>query len=128
WLIPNEKKEPVVIESVAVERKRRIEFKPGEWQERECLVVRLRYPNGDAPYFAQFPDVLAEEHNFYTEAGKYVGVFVLGPGQRADELPALNLVSVEAAKRAAVRIEKPLDLGPPDKSKVRPAPLGNERE
>jgi Mg-chelatase subunit ChlD len=128
WLVANEKKEKVVIESVAVEPKRRIEYVPGERQERECLVVRLRYENGATPYFAQISGTLAEEHNFYTEAGKYVGVFVLGPGQRADELPALNLVSVEAAKRAAVHVEKPLDLGPPDKTKGRPPLLGNERD
>jgi hypothetical protein len=128
WLVPNEIKQKVVVESVAIEPKRRIEYKPGDWQERECLVVRLRYEDGKTPYFAQLPGTLAEEHNFYNEAGKYVGVFVLAPGQRAEELPALHLVSVEAARRVAVHLEKPLDLGPPDRTKGRPAPWGNDRD
>jgi Mg-chelatase subunit ChlD len=113
----------IVIESITTER-RAVEVRPGEVkQDVDCLVVRLRYPiaENSKPFFVQLPpDVAAgAEHRFYTEAGKYTGVFWYVSKEQADRLEYLKIYSVEGVNRKAHHLE-PLPLGAPREDSRRP--------
>ena len=56
---------------------------------------------------------VGQEHRFYTQAGKYTGIFWNVTKEQAQALKSLTLVSVEAAKKKAVAVPK-LELGAPD--------------
>jgi hypothetical protein len=99
----------VVIESVTHET-RLVDAEPNDpnkpKQERQCLVVRLRYPDGRKPYFVLRPEgiggqVRGEEHRFYAEAGRYTGVFWDVDADAAKNLSRLQVVSVEKLKTDA---------------------------
>lgn len=123
-----DEKVKIVIESVrherqTVERKAPPDFnKPGETdKDVDCLVVRLRFPAGK-PYFVQLPESLGtvgQEHRFYSQAGKYTGVFWNVTKEQAQALKALTLVSVEGAKKKAISVPK-LELGKPEADWGRP--------
>src|SRR5262249_32626413 len=74
WVIPKVEQATVVVESVRTE-KRKVQVRPGKEKEEDCLVVRLSYPKGK-PFYAEVPSAIGgQEHRFYTDAGKYTGVF-----------------------------------------------------
>src|SRR5262249_22170733 len=92
--------ETPILESIGPER---IQF--GKETE-ECLVVRLRY-SPDKRFMVRLlnpppaPDE-EQEHRFYTEAGKYTGVFRGLKASRLKELAAslkLELIDVNALKK-----------------------------
>ena len=107
----------LVVESIRQER-RTVEVQPGDKkQDVDCLVVRLRYPlteNGK-PFFVQLPDDVAAgfEHRFYTEAGKYTGIFWNVSKEQADKLEFIKIYSVEGLQRKAHHLE-PMALGVPN--------------
>jgi Mg-chelatase subunit ChlD len=104
--------ESVGWESVAVEET------PGKPRAvRNCLVVRLSFPDGTRPFFARLPEdlqsqVAGYEHRFYAEAGKYTGIFWDVDPSTANALSSLELISVEEARSKAPPGEK-LNLGKP---------------
>jgi hypothetical protein len=107
----------IVIESIQQER-RTVEVRPGEVKKDvDCLVVRLRYPVTEKgkPFFVQLPDDVADgfEHRFYTEAGKYTGIFWNVSKEKADKLEFIKIYSVEGAHRKGHHLE-PLSLGAPN--------------
>jgi hypothetical protein len=108
--------ESVRAQKLLVEATAPSEFgKRGAMKDVDCLVVRLRYPPGK-PFLAQLPDTLnsiGQEHRFYTKAGKYTGIFWNVSEEQARDVKSLTLVSVETAKKKALRLEK-LELGAPD--------------
>ncbi len=116
---------PVRVESVKQER-RRVEVRPDVWvNDVDCLVVRLSYPIAGQPFYVQLPEefgVLGSEHRFYTEAGKYTGIFWTIREDQAKTLPYLDLISVAAAQEKAFHVDK-LDLGVPTTTQKRPAPV-----
>jgi hypothetical protein len=86
-----------------------VEVQPGEPpQSRSCLVIRLRYPK-DSPYLVdpepiKKVDIAGYEHRFYSQAGKYAGLFwPVNPDQlqklKKFKLVSLNRVRGEAGKR-----------------------------
>jgi hypothetical protein len=113
----------VVVESVTTER-RQVEVRPGQQRKDvDCVVVRLRYPDGTKPFLARLPDEVrpsGEEHMFYVEAGKYTGVFWDVSQETAEKMTSLRLVSIEEAKRNANKVIG-LKLGDPGKT-ARPDP------
>src|SRR5439155_748725 len=73
-VIEGEDQDTVVVESVQ-HQGREVESRAGEKKQKEnCLVVRLSYPKGK-PFFALVPNAIGHEHRFFTDAGKYTGVF-----------------------------------------------------
>lgn len=117
----------VTVESVLIEQ-RKVEIAPGKFRENEdALVVRLSYPDGNKPFFAQLPQEIAQElkgqeHRFYTESGKYTGIFWPVSEEVALQLRSLNVMSVEELKRISRHIPN-WELDPPDGNN-RPDPLG----
>jgi hypothetical protein len=116
----------VTVESASIE-KRKIEVAAGEFREEDCLVVRLSYPDGTTPFFARLPreidqELKGQEHRFYTEPGKYTGIFWPVSREKALNLKALNIMSVEELKRISHHAPN-WELGPPDEQD-RPQPLG----
>lgn len=114
------------MEHVLIE-KRKIEVAAGEFREEDCLVVRLSYPDGSRPFFARLPRELdqqlkGQEHRFYTEPGKYTGVFWPVSEEKALNLKALHVMSVEELKRVSHHFPN-WELGPPSNTN-RPDPLG----
>ena len=83
----------------------------------DCLVVRLRYPTTEngKPFFVELPEGVADgyEHRFYTEAGKYTGVFWNVSKEKADQLEFIKIYSVEGAHRKGHHLD-PLSLGAPN--------------
>jgi hypothetical protein len=119
----------VTVESVLIEP-RPVQIAPGQFSENEkdCLVVRLSYPDGTKPFFAQLPTDVAEalkghEHRFYTETGQYIGIFWPVREQEAQKLNSLHLISVEELKRISHHVPN-WELALPDTTRGRPAPLG----
>ena len=103
----DDKATQVVVESVGWES-RTVEVRPGQLAAaQDCLVVRLRYPEG-RPYFIQLPENVQPagyEHRFYTEANKYTGVFFGVEPAKVENLDWLKLVSVEAVHRKAIHAD-----------------------
>jgi hypothetical protein len=123
--VPNQ---AVRVESVAWEQLP-VAVSPGkERPVRNCLVVRLSFPAGQQPFFARLPDdlvVAGYEHRFYTEAGKYTGIFWDVDENTAKALRYLELISVEQARDKAVRYD-PINLGKPNNDPA-PLPLRKDR-
>jgi hypothetical protein len=106
----------VVIESVTQEE-RVVEVAPDKpdaerYQKKPCLVVRLRWPAGSQPFFVMLRDkedrlARGHEHRFYTEAGRYTGVFWDVDKKAADELSGLRIMSVESltSNPASLKVE-----------------------
>jgi hypothetical protein len=92
---PNEQDLQVVVESITYETMP-IEISPKQFVDKECLVVRLRYPKEGQPFFVQLadPKATAAEHRFYQEAGKYTGVFFLTGNARPEKPKDLFLYSI----------------------------------
>jgi hypothetical protein len=115
----------IVIESIQQER-RRVEVQPGAWKDDvDCLVVRLRYPVGEniSPFFVRLPEDVGEgcEHRFYTEAGKYTGIFWNVSKERADNLEYIKIYSVKGVLRKAHHLD-PMTLGVPNTNDRPPKP------
>jgi hypothetical protein len=90
-----------------------------------CLVVRLRYPPGQEPFFVGLPEweQRGQEHHFYTEAGKYTGIFwPMAKDEVEEHVKRLDLFSVGELKKKALRVEK-LSLGEPNPRFSRPSPV-----
>jgi hypothetical protein len=127
---PSEREEPVGVRVEGVRQERRqVEVRPGKVVDGvDCLVVRLSYPPGGQPFFVQLPGeagAIGHEHRFYTEAGKYTGIFWNVRKDQADALQRLDLISVAGALEKAFRVEN-LDLGVPN-MQFRPPPLVKPR-
>jgi hypothetical protein len=118
----------IVIESIQQER-RDVEVRPGEPVKKDvdCLVVRLRYDvkENKKPFFVELPEGVADgyEHRFYTEAGKYTGVFWNVSKEKADKLEFIKIYSVEGAHRTGHHLD-PLPLGAPN-TEARPQKPGD---
>jgi Mg-chelatase subunit ChlD len=106
--IDQESRTTVVVESVGWEP-REVEVEPGKFvKDVDCLVVRLRYESGAKPFFVQLPPEVAvagHEHRFYTEAGKYTGIFWNVKKDDVEALSYLKLMSVDKARAKAVRVD-----------------------
>jgi hypothetical protein len=98
-----------------------VEVRPGakgqasQKRRQGCLVVRLSSSDPTKRFFAQLPDdftMQGHEHRFYTEAGKYTGVFWNVSEAQANALNSLELISVDEARQKAIEV-KNLDLGEP---------------
>src|SRR5262249_27009473 len=117
-VIEKEEQGTVVIESIRHEL-REVESRPGEKKKEECVVVRLSYPKG-RPFFADIPNAIGAEHRFYTDAGKYTGVFFrLTESQAKEQINTINLFSLENFKRKAIHVPG-LELGEPNPREARP--------
>src|SRR5262249_33758702 len=122
----------VVVESVTFERRDVMvshDVKAGQFEKRECLVVRLSFPDGTKPFLAlpDGVDFVGSEHHVYTEAGKYTGVFWNVSPEKADALPGLILVPVEefrnggeGVRTATIELPKPGD-------RIRPQPASDKK-
>jgi hypothetical protein len=115
----------VTVEDVRLEN-HLVELQPGEPpQLRSCLVIRLAYPK-DSPYFVDPEpikklDTAGFEHRFYSQAGKYAGLFWPVNPDQLQKLKRLKVVSMnrvrrEAAKRkntAEMKLPRPRGDGKP---------------
>jgi hypothetical protein len=113
--IPQTFREPLTSGEVAIERvePRKMTVQVGgRREERECLVVQLRYPANQRvlvrlkqlrnPATGAVQPILGHEHRFYTEAGKYTGVFwPVTEAQAKGWEYTLELVSIEEFKEKA---------------------------
>jgi hypothetical protein len=84
-------------------------------QESRLGVGRVRSSDPTKRFFAQLSGdfvVQGHEHRFYSEAGKYTGVFWNVTESQANALSSLDLVSVDEARLKAIEVEV-LDLGEP---------------
>jgi len=99
-LRPTDQDLQVVVEGITYETMP-IEISPKQFVDKECLVVRLRYPKEGQPFFVQLadPKATAAEHRFYQEAGKYTGVFFLSGNARPEKPKDLFLYSVGEAQK-----------------------------
>jgi hypothetical protein len=116
----------VVLEHVRVERCS-VVVQPGRPTQEvgECLVVRLRFPPDQGPFFVSLPEweQRGQEHHFYTEAGKYTGIFwPMTKEEAAEHVKRLDLFSVAELKKKALHVDK-LDLGRPSPRFSRPSPV-----
>jgi hypothetical protein len=117
----------VSIEDVRLE-KHLVEVHPGEaLQSRSCLVIRLAYPR-ESPYLIdpeplKKVDTAGHEHRFYSQAGRYTGLFwPVNQSQfetiKRFKLVSLNRLQKEAVKRknrAEIKLAKPrIDDKPPE--------------
>jgi hypothetical protein len=117
----------VVIESLRVER-RKVKTAPNPEEKVSCLVVRLRYPKGQ-PFLVHVPGSAGYEHRFYSEAGKYTGVFYDWTEERVEkDLPNLSLVSLEGFKAFCEKAgcHATLDLAKPGRGRGPTPPGGQE--
>jgi hypothetical protein len=115
--------ETVTLESVKV-KKEKVETEPGKKNEVDCLVIELRYPKESEPYFVRLQggsrEAMGEEHRFYQEAGKYVGVFWPISAREANEsIEGLALYSIKKLKPAPA-LNRELELPPPRPNYQRP--------
>jgi hypothetical protein len=90
-----------------------------------CLVVRLRYTKG-YPVWADLVglNVQGREHRFYTEAGKYTGIF--WPVTRGDvqqKLQSIHVMPVDEFKNQETTRKFDLRLDLPDPGANRPDPV-----
>jgi hypothetical protein len=92
-------------------------------QKVNCLVVRLRYSPAKEPFFVRFsndPDrKIGEEHRFYTNAGKYTGIFWPMTEKEVRNIERLELFSVAELMKTSLHVEK-LELGRPNEIFHRP--------
>jgi hypothetical protein len=116
----------VVVESVQVEQ-HRVEVRPGRFEPRDCLVVRLSCPPGKP--FKVEPVGLSpagQEHRFYSGVGKTTALFWPVSSEEAhDALDRLNLISLERFKADADRHGYHLELKTlkePTRQDARPQP------
>ena len=111
------KRTTVVVESITQER-RPVVLQPGDkaTKEVDCLIVRLRYPADEEPFFVQLPPGtnVGAEHRFYTEAGKYTGIFWNVSAATAEEMKSLTIYSVTGVLNEAHHVG-PLDLKAPNR-------------
>jgi hypothetical protein len=90
---------------------------------RNCLVVRLLYPKEGEPFFVLPPSsTVGAWHRFYRDAGVYVGVFWNFTEEEAQDLKALQFISVQELKDRGLKLKKPLPLGTPGELYRRPLP------
>jgi hypothetical protein len=118
----------VVFESVELKRLD-IQVEDRSYQKDvNCLMVRLRYPADKEPFFVRLsnnPDrKIGEEHRFYTNAGKYTGIFWPVTENDPNNIERLELFSVTDLKnkdlnKSAHRVEK-LELDRPTDRFKRP--------
>jgi hypothetical protein len=128
--------EEIVLESVQFEE-HWVEIKPGLPKEKKnCLVVRLGQVK-DYPVWVRLEGIepTGHEHRFYTEAGKYTGIFWPVTEQKAKaDLTGLSFMSLKAFKQQAERANYVLTkaVGEPQASDSRPQPIplqdDNDRE
>lgn len=71
-----------------------------------CLVVHLRFPPGQEPFFVQPGETArwdwlkgGQIHRFYQEAGKYTGIFYPFTEEDVDNMSELFLISVKQLKK-----------------------------
>ena len=106
----------VVVESV-VQQKLPLVLQPDDKAPTkvDCLIVRLRYPPDQGPFFVQLPQGKYDgaEHRFYTEAGKYTGIFWNVSETTVKELKSLTVYSVAGVLKEAHHVG-PLDLKVPN--------------
>jgi hypothetical protein len=119
----------VTLESLTIEQQVIRVQEESFHDQKECLVVRLRYPPDQGPFFVHWPGwEHGEEHRFYTEAGKYTGLFWLPTGEFIKEmvqkrLTSLDLYSVAELKKDEKTLHpEDLNLGEPSELWRRPAP------
>jgi hypothetical protein len=109
----------VVLEKVDVQK-----FKgPGREREEDCLIVWASHPPGKPVWV--LPDsnlkVLAQEHRFYNEADKYMGVFVIESAAAANALlKRFYVYSVPAFKAAPKTLNYTLEPKTPADRDPRP--------
>jgi hypothetical protein len=127
----------IVVESIAYERRNRVELKPKQFKDDvDCVVVRLRWdpdPDKTRAFFAMLPDEVwgtdadkkvvppSMEHRFYLEAGKYTGVFFNLSPDKLKTLDKLILYSVEGAKVKAHKLTN-VTVGVPNADDRPPKP------
>lgn len=128
-------KETVVIESVQVEEQTvqtapATPRQPAVFELKPCLVVRVRHAQGK-PVWVRVKGVNAvgAEHRFYSEAGKYAGVFwPVTRDEAALHLQKIEVLSLSAFKEAAAQRQYDLELDntyEPQVSDNRPLPPAN---
>ncbi|HZW33082.1 MAG TPA: hypothetical protein VFF52_20365, partial [Isosphaeraceae bacterium] len=92
-----------------------VEVQPGEPpQLKSCLVIRLRYPK-DSPYLVDPEpikrlDTAGYEHRFYTQAGKYAGLFWPVNAAQFEDLQRFRLVSLNRLRAEAVKLKSTAEL------------------
>ena len=108
----------VHVESVQVEQRE----VPGETGKVPALVVRLRYPPGKPAWvdIVGPEHVGGVEHRFYTEAGKYAGIFWPVPEAAAkDHLKALQVYALDLLQKdkATIAAELKVESSPDNRGR-----------
>jgi hypothetical protein len=118
----------VVLESVNWE-KHEIHVEGRSYNDVNCLVVRLRYPPEKEPFFVRLPNYpdrkIGVEDRFYTNAGKYTGIFWNMSETEVRNIERLELFSIAQLKKASRCVEK-LELPPPSDRYKRPEAVSSE--
>ena len=92
-----------------------VEVQPGEPPKlRSCLVIRLAYPK-DSPYLVDPEpikrlDTAGYEHRFYTQAGKYAGLFWPVNAAQFEDLQRFRLVSLNRLRAEAIKLKNSAEL------------------
>jgi hypothetical protein len=122
-----ENNQMVTIEDINLEN-HLVEVQPGEPpQTRNCLVIRLEYPK-DSPYFiAPGPfngvDTAGYEHRFYSQAGKYTGLFWPVNRSQFERIRKFQLVSLNRLRAEAAKQKNAVDINLAEpRANVKPPP------
>jgi hypothetical protein len=92
-----------------------VEVQPGEPPRvQSCLVIRLAYPK-DSPYLVdpepiKRADTAGYEHRFYTQAGKYTGLFWPVNAAQFEDLQRFRLISLNRLRAEAVKLGNTAEL------------------
>jgi hypothetical protein len=92
-----------------------VEGQPGEPPTlRSCLVIRLAYPK-DSPYLVdpepiKSVDTAGYEHRFYSQAGKYAGLFWPVNAAQFERLQRFRLVSLNRLRAEAVKLKNTAEI------------------
>jgi hypothetical protein len=92
-----------------------VEVQPGQpAQSKSCLVIRLAYPK-DSPYFVdpepiKSVDTAGYEHRFYSQAGKYAGLFWPVNASQFERIRKFKLVSLNRLQREAAKRKNSVEL------------------
>jgi hypothetical protein len=110
----------VTLEDVRIEKRQLEDPQTGKEKPVSCLAVRLRHPEGK-PFLVRLPTAWrprpAEEHRFYTQAGKYTALFwPVTADDFSRSLQSLELISLEGFRETAqnLRNHAILELGEPN--------------